>query len=199
MMPPDSEASFLSLQGVLMKTFAFFIVIVFFALTLFSMETTRMDQDKLQEVHKFLSVDNFNKCWGLIDKTDRTEEETEQMIFLSISSLWHWQQRSDVTAENLSIAYWQLGRVYNLANRPLESLVYGEKCLKISLESHLAPFFIGYAYETITHSCLLMHEKEKALEYLDLAYGMLEKVEEKEDAVLLKVDLVRLEKLITEE
>ena len=75
---------------------------------------TNIDVDA---AHKHFSVTCFNKAWELIDKTDRSPEEDEQMIRLSMAAMWHWTQRDDFTPKNASIGYWQLSRIFALVGR----------------------------------------------------------------------------------
>ena len=123
----------------------------------------------MQGVHERLSVSCFNDCWGLIEKADRTKEETEDMILLASASLWHWKQRSDCQAVNLSVAYWQMSRVHVLAGDGVASLAYGQKCLLISNKGALDPFYVGYAHEAIARAASLAGDGKMANEHLGLA------------------------------
>ena len=51
----------------------------------------------LELAHEFFSAHCFNSTWELIDKTERTEPENEQMIQCVMTSFWHWTRRSDCT------------------------------------------------------------------------------------------------------
>jgi len=77
-------------------------------------ESPRKEAD-MQEIHRQMSVKCFNECWGLIEKSDRTAEDTENMLLLAEASLWHWRQRTDCQPSNLSVGYWQVSRVHALA------------------------------------------------------------------------------------
>jgi hypothetical protein len=50
-----------------------------------------------------------------MDLNERTKEEEEKMIHLTHVSFWHWTQVEGHTPRNLSIGYWQLSRVYAIA------------------------------------------------------------------------------------
>ncbi len=43
----------------------------------------------LQAAHKFFSVTCFNQTWDLMDKAERTAEEDEEMLRLSLASHYH--------------------------------------------------------------------------------------------------------------
>src|ERR1051325_11159977 len=79
--------------------------------------------------HKHFSAHCFNKTWELIEKPSRLPDEDEEMISMCHASLWHWTQREDCAPRNLSIGYWQLSRVYSLAQRSDEARRYGRLSL----------------------------------------------------------------------
>jgi hypothetical protein len=91
------------------------------------------DQDfDASKAHRYFSADCFNKAWALIEKTERTPAEDEQMIRLSQASLWHWTQRDDCTNENMSIGYWQASRIHATLGRADDARRYGQLCLEIA-------------------------------------------------------------------
>ena len=64
------------------------------------------------------------------------------MIQGTMASLWHWTQREDCTAKNLSIGYWQVARVYALAGEPDNARKYAQHCLDITPTDDA--FCLGY-------------------------------------------------------
>ena len=47
---------------------------------------------ELPAAHKYFAAQCFNAAWDLIEKSDRSPEEDEQMIQLTQTSNWHWTQ-----------------------------------------------------------------------------------------------------------
>src|ERR1022692_3643135 len=84
------------------------------------------------EAHRIFSAQCFNRARDLIRKPHRTDPENEQMLLLSQASLWHWTQRPDCTSRNLSIAHWQLSRIYALLDQPENALGSAGMCLRYS-------------------------------------------------------------------
>ena len=136
-----------------------------------------------QIIHKQFSSVCFNKTWAFIDKKDLSKDEIEDMIATSYASLWHWKQREDCKAQNLSIAYWQLGRVYCVAQKADIAKEIGEKCLKISQKGKLDPFYIGYAYEVLINASVLQKNKGEAKKYLKLANEQVKLIKNKENQI----------------
>lgn len=100
--------------------------------------------------HKYFSADCFNRAWQLIEKTGRSPEEDEEMIRLCQASIWHWTQRPDCAARNMSIGYWQASRIFAILGRAEEARRYARLCLEYSREETL--FFIAYAHEALARA-----------------------------------------------
>lgn len=145
-------------------------------------------------IHQQYSATCFNKAWTYLDKKKLSDEDVEDLIATSQASLWHWKQRSDCQPQNLSIAYWQLGRVYCVTKMPEQAQIYADKCLKVSQESKLDAFYIGYAYETLLNTAIIKEDKTEATKLLELAKEQLKLVKDKQNASYLKADLLKLEK-----
>lgn len=119
--------------------------------------------------HKQLAVNCFNIVWDLLDLNERTKDEEERMIHLAHVSFYHWTQVEDHTPTNLSIGYWQLSRVYGTVKNGERSLFYAERCVEVSEENKLAPFYIGYAYEALSRSHALLGQHDLSKKYYEMA------------------------------
>lgn len=141
----------------------------------------------ITDAHKYFSAENFNKAWELIEKSDRTGEENLAMLHAAIASLWHWSQREDVSAKNLSIGYWQVSRACNLIQQPDLARVYGLQSLKYVAE--LDPFYKGYACETLARAEMQSGNRVIMLEYLNKARDFAQQITKDEEKQLLLHDL----------
>lgn len=142
----------------------------------------------LNEAHIYFSTELFNTTWEYIEQVDqRAPDEDMKMLHTAIASLWHWTQREDVTAKNLSVGYWQVSRVYNLIKQPNNARTYGLLALKHA--ESLEPFFKGYAYETLARAEMLVGNRVIMLVYLEKAHAMAKLIEDEEDRALLLKDL----------
>ena len=90
----------------------------------------------LHEAHKFFSTSCFNRAWDLIEKSNRTSSDDEQMLHLAYTSLWHWMQRTDCSDSNLSIGYWQLSRIHALLGDADKARKSADLCLKKTPPTH---------------------------------------------------------------
>ena len=116
--------------------------------------------------HKYFSVEFFNKAWDYVDMPNRSIDEADKMLHLSLASLWHWTQREDCTSTNLSIGYWQVSRVFALLRQAENARHYGELCLEASQKEGVLPFYLGYAYEALARAELVAGNQDKMEGYL---------------------------------
>ena len=136
------------------------------------------DELDQQKAHRYFAADAFNACWQLIEKEARTPDDDDEMLRLAEASFWHWHSFEGHTGENLSIGYWQLARVYVLANQPARALRYAEKCLEVSERASLSPFCMGYAYEALARAQKANGDDWEAT--LEKAYAAAESVTDEE-------------------
>jgi hypothetical protein len=143
--------------------------------------TTKPDFD-LQAVHKHFAADCFNKAWDLIEKKERTAAEDEQMLALSMASAWHWTQRADCTAQNLSIAYAVLKQAGD-ARR------YGEMSLEQSKVDGVELFCMGYALEALARAEMVAGDRAAMATYVAEALALTEHMTDAEARKMLLDDL----------
>ncbi|MDN4608226.1 hypothetical protein [Sporosarcina highlanderae] len=143
--------------------------------------------------HKQIAATCFNQVWDLLEKEVRTPEEQENMIHLCHSSFWHWTQAEECTEQNLSIGYWQLSRVYAVVGQGENSLNYAKRCIAVSEEAGLAPFYIGYGYEAAARACNVLGQSTESRRFKEVAYEYLEKMTDEGSKKLLVSDLEGLQ------
>jgi hypothetical protein len=149
-------------------------------------------KDTIAKTHEKLSVDCFNSAWDLMDKTDRTPAEDEDMLRLSMASCWHWTQRPDCTNQHLSVGYWQISRIHSILGRSIEARRYGELSLAASDDETVAPFARAYAYEALARSSAISKNETRKLEYIALANKIIETIADAETQKMLQDDLATI-------
>ena len=155
-----------------------------------------VEKAKLQKMHQHFSASCFNQCWSEIEKVDRSPAEVEKMLLLTYASLWHWTQRDDCKPLNLSIGYWQASRAHSLAGHYELAHLFGERCVRTSLDGKLPAFFLGYGYEALARAEIVHGDLSKAKIHLAKAQQELAKVTEKMNREFLSKDLADLERAI---
>jgi hypothetical protein len=140
--------------------------------------------------HRRFSGTAFNRTWDLLDKSDRTPRENDEMLAATFASLWHWLQRPDATDLKLSIGYWQVSRVFAVLGDGPNAVAWGEKCLAVS--HNQPPFYLAYAHEAIARGYRVLGEEAKKQEHLAAARKLTENVEEPGERSAVEGDLATL-------
>jgi hypothetical protein len=60
--------------------------------------------------HRQMAKDLWSRTWELLEKPDRTEDETAELAEAAHASRWHWRQAG--TGVHAQRGEWMLGRVY---------------------------------------------------------------------------------------
>jgi hypothetical protein len=150
--------------------------------------TAKLD---VELAHRHFSSECFNDAWALIEKSTRTPEEDEAMLFLAMASLWHWTQRADCTERHLSIGHWQVSRVSSLLGQGQNAMRHAKQSMKYSEGAE--PFFIGYAHEAAARAALVLGNAVEYLGHLEKAWANAANIKETDDRKQLEEDLRSLE------
>ena len=150
----------------------------------------------LKEAHNYFSSVCFNRAWELADKEDRTLEEDEEMIQLSLVSAWHWSQRDDQSSTNLSISFWQISRVYSILGEAENAGKYGQLCLNVSMRDEVRSFYLAYAYESLARAEGIAGNREKMLDYVRKSRETIERVIKDEEKKMIGDDLESIISLV---
>lgn len=140
-------------------------------------------------VHKYFSTNCFNQAWDLMEKPERTPDEDERMLRLSMASLWHWTQRFDCTPENLSVGYWQLSRIYVLIRQPENARHYARLCLQVSQADGTPLYCLGFAYEALARAEMIAGDRFEMQSHLQKAHQIAERITDAEEQQMLLDDL----------
>ncbi len=143
----------------------------------------------VQAAHRAFSAACFNKTWEYIDKTERTPAEEEAMLRLTMASHWHWTQREDCAPENLSVACWQVSRVFSLLGQAENARRYGQRSLEALGDRNDLPFFSGFAYEALARAEAAAGDQARMQDYLDRARTLADEIQDEESKQILLSDL----------
>ena len=146
----------------------------------------------IQAAHKYFSVACFNQAWDYIGKPRRNKSEEDQMLQLSLASLWHWTQREDCTPTNLSVGYWQVSRVFSLLRKAEQARHYGKLSLEAAQADGVEPFYKGYAYEALARAEMVAGNEDEMEKYLILAHQVAAKLVDSEEKKGLLRDLSKI-------
>ena len=134
---------------------------------------------KNQPDHRQLAVNLFNHTWELLDKSERTQAEIDEMIHAAHASCYHWSLVG--TPVNLARGEWQISRVYSVLKRAEPALYHARRSQEICQENGIGDFDLAFAYEALARAASVAGDKQSVDKYLALAKGAGEKIAEQDD------------------
>ncbi|GAB4161343.1 MAG: hypothetical protein Kow00107_09130 [Planctomycetota bacterium] len=141
----------------------------------------------IHEFHSALGPALFNKVWELMEKSDRTVEETDEMIHAAHASWYHWSKVGGPV--NLARAEWQISRMYTVIGRPESALSHAERCLGICLAYSIGDFDLAYAYEAVARAHAMSGRLDLAKENVAKALKASEAVVDPQDLEIVLADI----------
>ncbi len=152
---------------------------------------TKPDFD-IQAAHAYFAVECFNRAWDYLAKPRRSKADDDQMLQLSLTSLWHWTQRTDRTASKLSVGYWQVSRVYALLRQPDNARRFGELSLQAAQAEGVQPFYLGYAHEALARAEMVAGNEDAMEKQLIAAHQIAATMTDSEEKKQLLRDLSKI-------
>ena len=141
--------------------------------------------------HRQLAVDLFNHVWTLLEKQERTREETDELVHAAHASVYHWLQVG--TAKNAARGEWQLARVYATLGRAEPALHHARRCLELAeAADDLEDFDLPYAYEALARAHRAAGDEGEGQRWRERAREAGERIAEDDDRQLFERDLADL-------
>jgi heme-degrading monooxygenase HmoA len=139
------------------------------------------------DVHRRLARDLFNHTRTLLERTDRTDDETDRMVAAAHASRFFWEEIGEPVHHARS--EWQLARAYVAAGRAEPALYHARRCLAICEEHAIGGFDLAYAHEALARAHTLAGESDAAAGHLAQARAEAVSVTDADDRELLLADL----------
>lgn len=143
----------------------------------------------LEEAHKEFAKLSNGQVWKLLEKTDRSPEENEEMEQAAFASLYHWSYAGTETHHQRG--EWMIAHVYTVLGGAEPALKHARRCLELT-EAHkdqMEDFDIAYAYEGMARANALSGNVETAKKYLELAKDAGEAIADEEDKAWFMGDI----------
>ena len=148
------------------------------------------DPADLEAWHNTFAAVAFNEAWALLDVTEPTREQEEEMLAATFAQRYHWYQVG--TPRNQAISDWQISRVAAVLGYADLALRFGERSLTVCLDNDLDPFVTGFAHEAIARAAADVDDIDMFTEHLDAAKETLLEIEDPEDRDVLEADLTEM-------
>lgn len=136
--------------------------------------------------HKQLAVDLFNHTWSLLDTTNRTPEQDEEMVHSAHASRHHWGIAG--TPLNHARGEWQIARVYSALKRFSAAAHHAQLYMNACKVHSFSPFDEAVANEGLARA-LVENDPERAKKCLHKAKNIGDGIENEEDLYWLHTNL----------
>jgi hypothetical protein len=146
----------------------------------------------VQGAHHRFAVECFNGTWDLLEKEDRSEDDTAEMIHMAHASLWHWRHSEHGDPQHFAVGAWQLSRVYAEAGLAEQARRYGEESLLLCRHHELAAFYLGYAYEALARAAAVAGDATERERQLGAAQAVARRIEDTSNRKTLLDDLATI-------
>ena len=139
-----------------------------------------------------LAADLFYHTWTLLERTDRTPEQVDEMIHSAHASRYHWGEAPDHEAVNLARGEWQCSRVYAVLGRAEPALWHARRCLEINEAAGNADWDIASAYEAMARASLVAGYLAEGATWKDKAVAALDGIADPDDREIVEGDIATL-------
>lgn len=145
----------------------------------------------IEEANQHFAIQYNNNIWNLLSKTDKTDDDYNEMINLAHASLLHWSKSSKCKKVNLQRGEYMIAMTYIYAERAEPALYHAQRCFKLSEEykNRMKDFDIAYAYLIMSGALNISGLKEESQRYLQQAKELGETIADQEDKNIFLSDL----------
>lgn len=143
------------------------------------MTKKKMDEETEKKCHRHMAAKCFNTAWEFMDKSERSPEDNEMMVYSTMASRFHWGQIGEPI--HFQRGEWQISRVYTVLEREKQALHHAKICLKLTQEHDFKDFDLAFAYESMARASAATGNGADFEKYYKLAQEAGEAIKEKGD------------------
>lgn len=152
-----------------------------------STESRQVDSHDLVLWHRTLGPMAFNRAWELLDQSELTPDEEDEMLCTTFAQRYHWYEVGD--PRNWAISDWQVSRVTAVLGHADLARRFGRRSLEVARAHDLGPFLEGFAHEAIARAAAVVDDIETFTEHLNLAWALASAIEDDDERETLEADL----------
>ena len=147
------------------------------------------------DAHRRLGKALFNHTWTLLETTDRSAEQVDEMIAATHASAWHWSKAGGTLA-NAARGQWQIARVYATLGRGEPALTHARRCLELAEAAAAAgvadDWDVPSALEGLARAQAVAGDRQAAAATLARGRDATAAIADPEDRQLIESDLASI-------
>lgn len=137
-----------------------------------------------------LAASLFNQVWTLLETSDRSAMQDDEMIHAAHASRHHWGEVGEPV--NWARGEWQCSRVYATLQRAEPALWHARRYRSLCEEHALAAFDVAFAHEAEARARAVAGDRRAAEAEIALARELAAEIADDEDRELLLGDLATI-------
>ncbi|HEY9476696.1 MAG TPA: hypothetical protein VIS06_22960 [Mycobacteriales bacterium] len=140
-----------------------------------------------------LAAGLFNRVWELLDRTERTPAEDDEMVNAAHASRYFWGRVG--TPVNVARGEWQCARVYAALGRAEPALHHARRCLDVCDRHDLGDFDLACAHEALARASRVAGREADTRRHVALGLEAAGRITDPDDARIVLTDLTELTEL----
>lgn len=144
--------------------------------------------------HRRLGVALFNHVWTLLETTDRTAAQDDEMIHAAHASRFHWSRAEGRRTVNLARGEWQCSRVYAVLGRGEPALWHAQRSLGYVAQAgeDRDDWDLAAASEAMARACAISGDAAAAADWKAKATAALDDIADMDDREIIENDIATL-------
>ena len=131
-----------------------------------------MDETKtytIDEAHKYFAQSMNGRVWELLQKSDRSQSDNDEMLYAAHACTYHWKFAGTVVHQQRG--EWLISHVHVVLGHANEALRHAERCFELtqSNKDMLEDFDIAYSFEGLARAHAMIGDQKMAEEFFELA------------------------------
>jgi hypothetical protein len=150
---------------------------------------TQEEAYTLYEAHREFAKRSHGRVWQLLERPDRSADESIEMAAAAYTSLYHWTHVG--TEVHRQRGEWLIARVHTVLGHSELAIRYARRCLELTEQNkeQMVDFDLAFAYEGMARALALAGETQEAAKFLEMARTAGEAIADPEDRELFMADL----------
>lgn len=152
---------------------------------------SKQPQFDTDTAHRWFGVEYNNGIFPLLEKNDRSQEETERMIAMAYASTLHWNSYSGHTSANSARGEYMISTTNSYAGRKEAALHHAKRCYEITHnnKTEMADFDFSYANMAMARAYALNGDLISAKKFYDDCENSTENIADAKDKEIVVMDL----------
>ena len=139
--------------------------------------------------HRRLGVDLYNGTWELLEQTERSPEDDDEMLARAHASMYHWGRFEGVRPENMGRGHWLVSRVHAVLGQPDAAAYHARRYVTIARDGAGERWDLAAALEACARAAAVGGDFDVAEGFEAEAREVLATMDDPEDRAVVEKDL----------